>query len=357
MGIDVGKVTGAVCKNAEKVMKNVQKSKTAVEIPSKRISDLDKFSFRQYLQLKSFDFKTTPEELNKLFQFEGDEFLVNAYDFFCTKLTIPKNLRPTIYNVPAHPSIDMTYNFLGNYITRNPNAPQKTKSAVFGAIRHELQHFIQNLNILRTEELGDSAINFYSKSVAAERILNINNEVRNLSLEQLQNVYGEEQIQLYKNLKNLLKSDESLYKKELENLENLIAKDQLQSWQNYRSQIISEMGIIKKGSQPAKRAEKMFDEFSKKSYYTEDGQLKAAQYYLDLREFDALAAQNAAVIKLLPQDKKYCGVRMFKDQNVQAVETFKKLADEKALSELSEAAEDLKFNPKNIDQMISYYFD
>ena len=328
----------------------------------RKLTPLDKFNFRSYLHMKTLDFKTTPEELSALFKFEGDEFFEKAYDFLIKKLGIPEKLRPSVINQSAHESVGMSYDWLNNCIAKNPNGFMKEKAQIFGGLRHELQHFLQNMNVLRTEKLGDEAIDFYAKTVAKQRCAGAEYEVKNLTIEQLKANYDEQTIEYYRYLKDLLKNNPEAYEAEFVNLNNIIENAQLAYFQNFRNLVIQEMGLIKEGTQPARRSEKMFKTLTN-DYWNPDGSVHAGRYIYDITENDAMLAQAAAQLKALPPEQKYCYMQIAKKQMQVIEDKLKNNAQNKELNELIETAKEKakEFNITkkefNLDEMISYLFD
>lgn len=326
-------------------------------VKSRELTDIDRFNFRAYMHFKMFDFKTTQEELNALFKFNNDEFFTKTYEFFIEKLAIPIKLKPKVVDVPMHESIGMTYDFLNNVIARNTNLAQNDKNVVFGLVRHELQHFIQNINILRTEGIGEQAVDFYSNLAAKQRVGAVDFEVKNLTKEQLKASYNDETIKYYQGLKNLLKNNPQAYDTELKNLGGIFKYSALEQNQNFRNLVVQEMGLIKGDTKSAKRSEKMFAEILKgNGYWKTDGSVHVGQYNFDIRENDAITAQQTAQLKLLPAGQKYCYLHSLKQAVNAFVELAQKDPNNKEISEIVETAQE-KLNKFGMKDIISYLYD
>lgn len=352
MVISVNKISSAIPSSIPQVREGIVPAETV-----KKLTPCDKFNFRAYLHFKTLDFKTNPEEINALFKFEGDEFFEKTYEFLIKKLGIPEKLKPAIIERSASETVGMTYDWINNCIAKNPNGFIKEKVQIFGGLRHELQHFLQNMNVLRTEKVGDEVVNFYAKYAGKQRSAYADFEVKNLTLEQLKTNYDEQTLEYYKYLKDLLKNNPDAYESELINLRNIIEGAQLTHFQNFRNLVIQEMGLIKEGTQPARRAQKMLKEImSENAYWQSDGSIHAGKYAFDVRENEAITAQSAAQLKTLPPEQRYCYLQIIKQQMQAFEELLKKEPNTKEINELLETSKE-KAKEFNIDELISYLFD
>ncbi len=349
MVVSINKVASSIMSQPRSIS---HVAEPVVSVP-KTLTEIDALNFRTYIHAKTFDFKATQEELNALFKFDGDEFFVKTYDFFIKKLGISENLKPPVINQPAHQSVGMTYDFCQNLITRNPNSLEQGKNAIFGQIRHELQHFIQNMNILRTENIGEEAVDFYSELIANQKIMNTDYMVKNIPLEQV-----DETVQSnFKILKDLLKNNPNGYENELKAGKKLIADDMKIQLQTFRNLVVQEMGLIKADTKSAKRSEKMLGEMLKeKGYWKDDGSMHLGRYSFDIRENDAMLAQGIAQLKLLPPEQKYCYVQLIKQQQGAFEQLSKNDSNNKEVAELLETTEEM-YKKFNLKELISYLFD
>ena len=357
MSLGVNKVSNIVSNAVQNGKKLISEASADNSIKPRKITDLDRFNFRTYIHSKNFDFKTTPEELKELFKFENDEFFVKVYEFLIAKLGIPQKLKPQILDMSLNETVRMAYDFTNNTIIRNSNHPIADKNTVFGLIRHELQHLIQNLNILRTEGVGEQAVELYPKIVAKQRVGYADYEVKNLTLEQLKVNYDEETLKYYQELKNLFNNNPQAYEAELKNLSKVIEESTVEQYRNFRDLVVKEMGLIKADTKPAKRSKKMLDELLiENGYYKKDGNIHAGQYIFDIKENDALTAQDVAMSKLVPPEQKWCYMQRIKQQIEEIDKVAEKDPNNQALTEIVDTAQQ-KLKKSNIKELISYLYD
>lgn len=266
--------------------------------------------------------------------------------------------------MPQHETVGMAYDFINNLIVKNPqNTILKTKASIFGAIRHELQHFYQNINIFRTEKVGDEAVDVYSRISAKQRQKCLDFEVKNQSIEQLKVNYDEKTIEYYKHLKDLLKNDQKAYEAELNGFEQIIFDSTRLQLQAFKELVIKEMGgQIKADTKLAKRSEKMLKEIQN-DYWKTDGSAHAGKYGFDVRENDAFIAGQMAELKVLPQGEKFCYIKNLREKCEEVIKNIQQNANNKELTELTETVQD-KVKQNNInsvkeyfDTMISYFYD
>jgi len=317
---------------------------------------IDKFIARTYFHTKTLDFKTSQEEINALFKFEGDEFFKKAYDFLCSKLAIPEKLKPQLVEMPRQERVIMLYDLTSNIIIKNTNASKQSKIEMFSNLRHELQHFIQNMNILRTEGIGEQAVEQYSKIVAKNRRLYVDAEVRNITLEQLKVSYDEQTLEYYKYLKDLLKNNQNDYKAELENLEQIFENNTRPEIQAFRELVLNEMPQIKAGTTMAKRSEKMLNAVVS-SYFKDDGSVNAGKYVYDIMENEAILAGQVAELKTHPPDEKFCYIQNMKKGIKQLKEQLENEQNTEICNELVETAAQKAQDLGGFKGLISYLYD
>lgn len=323
-------------------LKNI--SSTATESVPKKITGQDILFFRQYIFSKGLELKTTQEEIQQLFKLEGEEFFNSAFEFLFKKLGIPECLKPQILEIPMAESIGMAYNYAQNLLIRNSNAPKATKVETYSYIRHELQHMVQNFEMFRHKTLAEKLIPFYAETLTNTQIPIVDNNARNVSLEELKK-FGvpQEWLVFYKKLKDLLKdNNEKEYKKTLESYRTELFNANIEEYKNFRNIVIKEMGELKEGSRAERRAEKFYNNMVNSNIDITSGNIHAGEYNYDIRENEAIIAGEVAYNDASCHlgKKETCYISRIKLKSQEAVENMQK--DEKVSKEMMEKTEELK---------------
>lgn len=124
------------------------------------VTEADKVVAQQYFYALKNKTHITQGEIKELFAKEGNDFLVGAYKYLLKHSGIPESLHPPIiFNNTGN--FDACYDVTTNIIHINPKL-KCMKAQLFGGLNHELKHWKQNLDVLRTENLGDKAIKTYA---------------------------------------------------------------------------------------------------------------------------------------------------------------------------------------------------
>lgn len=263
----------------------------------KNLTQLDKNCFTSYLYSMQFRLKTNAEEIKNLFKLDGDEFFESTYLLLANKLGLPKEILPPVYFQAEDNIAPLSYLPNQNVILRNPDFKNISKAELFGHIRHELQHFVQNLYILRHETLGETAVEIYTKNKVDDLKNgykyflenNIPVEVYKSYLDDNDEKTIEQSIQLYTALLNKETDIETAFK----DAPKLIKED----FEEYRNLVIEKLGMIKKDSLEAKKAEKFFEDFCNINYFDSEGKIDLGKYVTSAVEIDALLAGQVATFE------------------------------------------------------------
>ena len=332
-----------------------------VEHVTKKVSERDTFLFRQYLFSKKFELKMDQDELKKIFELDGDEFFNASFDLIYKKLGLPQNLKPTIINMPLHESYAMAYDCSQNFLIKNINMPKLSKIQIYSFIRHELQHMLQNIEIYRHEELGEKIIKFYAEAVAKAQVELIDNQAHNLSMEELQQAgLPKELLDFYAVLKKCISNkNEEEYLKHLNDYRTSVFATSIDNNQKFREIIIKKMGFLPKGSKAESRAEKFYENMI--NPYTENilESLNIGKYLNDVREKEAITAQEVAIFDVLKQlaDENYCYINCAR-KNEEVFEEFLQKNEEEAVEYNSALAEIKKCKKINsVKDLADYFFD
>ena len=325
------------------------------EIAKPEVSKMDIVFFRRYLLGKKLDLKIEPIELEQLFSLEGKEFEEGAFEFLLKKLNIPSNIRPRLIESTQTNGCPMTYNFMLNQIVVNPNMKTPVKEVHLSLLRHELQHFMQNMQILRSEGVGTDAVKHYSEVMS--KIARQNNDAlaKNCTIEQLAQMgFDEEALNLHRQLKELLKNGTpEQYEEYMNQLEIELQQYYEPLYEGLRNDVVSSMGAIKTGSAEWKRAVKFLDETKKGDYYFQpDGQIDYAKYMTDCRENEAIVSQEILGLKLFPKEGGSCYIKELKQGA--GIESS---GDAKFDADMEKLAEERKNGNIDFKKMISYLYD
>lgn len=290
--------TNPVYGNKNKTIKCVKDAASATySTAPRKVTSYDKFFFRGYTFCQNLKTKITQNDINKLSKYEGDEFIFESYDFLVRHLGVPLMLRPPISISNLGKQIDMVYDYTNSKIEVNAEQSNNSKAYLFGALRHEIQHLIQNLNILRHEIIGEEAINTYSEMNVNAYIESIEEILNNIeiSTSRAMSVKNSPQFEVFKGLKYLKDNNEiGEYNKIVDAIKNIIKRESVSHLTKLRKLAISEMGILDKDSREGKRAEKIYYEFKNNIYYKKDGTIHEGKYQYSVSETEALTAGQMA---------------------------------------------------------------
>lgn len=343
----------------KKVGKQISEKVLSEPVQKKAVPIMDKLFFEQYMFAKKLSLKTSNEEIKNLFKLEGDNFLIEAYKFLLEKMGVPETLRPQIVSVPQNEKVGMAYNFISNQLMLNPNRPNANKVEMYGLLRHEFQHLLQNLEVFRNLEIKEEVITAYSKKALEMDLMSVDYIAKNFSLDQIREAgYNDEALKLYAELKDILqKEGEGKFSQKIKNLAEESIPEYKQRYSVLSDLVIKEMGPLKQGSREANRSVKFFNEiFSDLSYWKKDGSVHTGKYITDVRENEALIAGDVAIadIKAILDNEKSCYIQRLK-KNVDVLKEQAK-NQEKNADEILETSKEIneKFSPK---EYIDYLFN
>lgn len=343
-------------------LKYIYKPKTSAPVdefvgtvPKKKVTQKDIFNFRQYLLGKEVDIKISHEEIKTLFAYEGEDFKLKAFEFLTKKLNVSEKLKPPFLYLEVNPNIKMAYDYSQNIIFVNPNAQFADKSEFFSLLRHEYQHYKQNMNIFRHPEKGNEAVEIYSKILAKAQVQSIDNQIRNFSIDELKGFgWQEEAIKEFQMAKDMLsKNQVSEYEKYLQELRSNAEETHFKVIGDLRANVVEEQGLLKEGSREAGRAKKFFEATAaENSYFQKDGNIDYGKYLFDIRENEAIAAQD--MVRILVDDNHSCYLKAIN----KAQEALKKLSKkDKVVEDSVKYMEEQNAKGVTFKDIISYLFD
>ncbi|MDR1169102.1 MAG: hypothetical protein LBK53_09495 [Heliobacteriaceae bacterium] len=215
--------------------------------------------------------KQTVKSLHKIK--DKMEFVKASSKVILEKKGIPEGLRPAIgldVNESLPPAALACYSKDFNMVIVSPKVLKKPKSAIFSASAHELKHFAQNIDIIRTEGLGEKAVKSYAKVQAEAYGKIFDNTYQNMSMAEIQKLYkqgvfSEQGLQVIAGYKKAQSEGEAASGKYLKMLyEGDFANFHAQ-WKNIRQKAADSLGIIKKDSPQAALSERHLNEFNNTS--------------------------------------------------------------------------------------------
>ena len=302
----------------------VHKTEEQFSTAPKKVEKMDLYNIRAYFLQKKMDLKISPDEFKTLFSYDGEEYKVKAFELLTKKMNVSKELMPNfiygdIKNVP------MCYDYASNYIAVNPNF-KGSKQEFLALLRHELQHYEQNLAMFRHETLSDEYINKFANMSAKMNCQNIKNLVKNGNLEELKKVESAEYYAEIAQLRNLSETNPKEFDQYMEELFSIQLKAQLDAYNNFRQIAIAQKGLLTKDSFEGKRAAKMMKEtLDEKSYWKENGEVNVAKYSMDCREIEAISAQDSMLCNIASASgKKVCVMKSLREASKAASENLSK---------------------------------
>lgn len=297
------KITPANYSNYNSSFKNKASLKAVLSSTATKgkVSPLAQVVTKQYLDyLKLPQIQFSFAELEKLFSINDNiEFIKSSYKSLIKKMNIPSELAPKL----VFEEVDLPYAFgyesSKNNIVVNTMYELSDKKDFLALLRHELQHFLQSINLLRHENLGKK----YFDNICRLNAIDTSNFIQVKLLENPSDwdVDYKTFKELYQMKKYLENNDIESYKKEV-NKENKLNKKYLKSFQR---KIIKNLGVIKSDSAETKNLEKIFD--SLKNYTINDSWgdylTKRAEYEAHLAEYAMEAEVDRACFVQLLKEK------------------------------------------------------
>ena len=272
----------------------IQNTKTC-----KNLTKIERYMFQSYMDAKPFMIGITPDEIKQLDRLDDKDFVFKSFDFLAAKLGLGTDIRPRLQFHEILGMAEGMYDWLNNTVIFDSNKIKKCdRIDVFGMIRHELQHYIQRMNILRHEQIAPKAvraeikIHFEYMKKMFEHICKCYSESEFYNIAKVQNPYNSE----------LLRESFIIGKKCLENNDingfNKICKKHTGQYHKnllmQRYEMIKKFGLIKKDSMQTPKIENDFKEFYNLTYKKPDGNIDNIKYIKMKIENEACSAQDAA---------------------------------------------------------------
>ena len=298
----------------------------------KNLTLLDINCFQTYILARKFSFITEEKEIQELFQFQGKNFLAKAFEFLVTKLNIRSDLTPVLDLAPPKDPVQFAYLPQNNIILTPHNIENFNNIQIFTLLRHELQHYQQNMLMRRDDEIGEKLPTKY-----ADKIIEImqNNALENLvnsSFEELseKNNLTPEQKEFYKICDYFIKKDDiEGFFAVFEPLKEIYKNE----WIKVRNALLKEYGPLT--PKEKEKAQAYYDDFFNIDYYNEDGSINTAKHITTGIEYEANIAAEYTTHQLFNKD---CFFKTIKDTSLKFINSENK--DVQKL--LSETVEDVR---------------
>ena len=222
-----------------------------------------------------------------------EEFMLQAQKLIIKSYNIPDSLATEIKPLQnINKKIGIMYDFFENTIYVNPKTLEWPRYQLFGFIKHEYTHLKQNYQILRTEELGDKAIEEYARirtNLTVNAFVNQFSQMTDKEILEMSQAKGV-MIPWITELKAAVRKGPKAVEEVKEMIFNNDYPINLNRIKDLRQRVIKEFGIIPKATKEAKISKLYFDGFI--SLYKNPTDIKAN--WKALNEQEAYRAQGFA---------------------------------------------------------------
>ncbi len=252
-------------------------------------------NLRAYIQLKPYSLGITPQEIAELSKFDGIDFIANSYNYLITKMKYPPEIVPQAMLVPnLNKGYSMGYSPAQNIMCIHSDLgvyEGVSKQQLFALLRHEFQHYIQNVNIIRHKTLGHEALERYSEVYAAGQKQLFINLIESGDDGLVKQNLPAETMPFFENIKALyLNNDMEGFNKIFEDLKS----EYKLSYSSFRDKVVAALGEIDENSSLTPKLQGYLDEFCNVNYLKSDSSVDLNKYVNVSSEADAMNAQAQA---------------------------------------------------------------
>ncbi len=150
---------------------------SAINTTSIKQDDTFGFTIRQSDKLNnlkalySIFVNLTPQNVKDMKNKTNKEAAKYCYDLICKSMKIPNEIAPEFIIKTTNkeaPGLCGLYTYMTNELSYFSESAGNTKLGkwwTFGLIRHEMEHFRQNIDILRSKELSEKLFEYYDKTL------------------------------------------------------------------------------------------------------------------------------------------------------------------------------------------------
>lgn len=252
-------------------------------------------ALKTYVTSKDYALGVTPDEVAELSKYDGADFLLQTHDYLLKKLNIPEEIAPpfVVADLNNKQALMMYVPSMNIIMISSEGCEKCDKTAVFKMLRHEFQHYIQNINILRHETFGDEAINVYK-----DKYMNLQRNV-------FETLYANNMIEQFMQSADVPMNEKALLQyfkvfKASNNNEGInalfenISKEYVKNLIDFKDNVRKNLGVIPADSPETKKIETFFNEFKDLGYFNPNGEVNYDKYFKSIIEHDAVLAQERA---------------------------------------------------------------
>ena len=253
--------------------------------------NLDDYS--NYFIPTRYKVKMDAKELKQLFNINENAnssyFLDSCHQYFKKQLDIPETIASTLGSTIADTPFLYAYDFITNTIVKNLtfNKAELSKNNVFVSLRHEFQHYLQNMEIYRHETLGKEWLEHNITTFVQKDKEDLKNFLTTKPIDE----WGSDinKLKFYYILRECLRNnDNDTFNKLYQPYENGIQ----QSLTAFRERIITAKGIIPKNHKLTERIKNYIEGFKATiQCYDSNGAIKMNEYKANFNESEAFAVQ------------------------------------------------------------------
>lgn len=288
------KISSSYKYNFQGINKNINAESDNANI-RKDITQEDRNLFQLYMLARENRAGITQKEIKELEQYDGYLYVGKVFEYWQNKLGIDKEIAPHLTMYQGNDSTPLAYNFGTNDINVNPNCfNSMNKRLIFIAMRHEFQHYLQHMQLLRHEKFLEKSVDKRVQRLVDVEI-QICKDLANMPVSEFMSrgLFKDPSIsQMYTVLKYLKeRNDEKGFNEFFYNRELQYRKEVM----NFQKKVIEKMGLINdipSNNRITERVQMLFDAFyNSESYYDSKGQVDILKYFEKFEEADAFAAQ------------------------------------------------------------------
>lgn len=248
------------------------------------VAPLSQAIFKQYLDaLKLPKINFTFEELKKLFAIENnEEFLEAGFNYLLKKLNISDKIAPQLTYADVNSDWSFGYDRCSNEVLVNTLYDLPSKEQILVLLRHELQHFIQNIDLYRQEKIKKSHLNHLVEIYFKEYEHQLQETLKKSPEEWNDDKKRTKKLSTYK--RYLDEGNLVAFNKKLLSEKEKIRK----SLKNFQRDIIKTLGTTSTGTRKAKNNERIHQAYVN---YGTNKEMNWGKYLTNPSEYDATLAE------------------------------------------------------------------
>lgn len=290
--------------------------------PLDRMTKGDCHCLLSYVHSLKFRLGITQEEIKNLLSKNGIDFLNATANFFKQKMGFSdNNFPPVVFIQGTFGGAESAYALEQNVIYLTNTFENIPKPQLFGLLRHEYQHAVQNHNVLRVEGLGEEAVEYYAQNTFEKQKELLLEFAKNYSVKELlaQGLINDAGASIVSEMSQALQKNDMVA---LDNVLRRFKQGLVAGLNEFREKLINEKGLIKENSKAAKIAKIYFEEFKNIDYFDENGSLDMGKHSFRASEAESELAQLMAESEI----SQTCFINLQK-RNIQEVCKNKNIAD------------------------------